>query len=121
MTLRPEGAIDADVPLWPVRVQLRREPGWRKPPGAVSVARPHRFGNPYRDDDAEVAVARYVDALATGRLPYSLADVRAELHGRDLLCWCRPGQPCHADALLAIANGGGCPDHAGQGTRRRDR
>ena len=27
-----------------------------------------------------------------------------ELAGRDLMCWCPEGQPCHADVLLAIAN-----------------
>lgn len=28
-----------------------------------------------------------------------------ELRGKDLACWCPLDQPCHADALLAIANG----------------
>ena len=28
------------------------------------------------------------------------------LRGRDLACWCPLDQPCHADVLLAIANGG---------------
>jgi hypothetical protein len=31
----------------PTRVQLRRIKGWRKPEGAISVARPHKWGNPY--------------------------------------------------------------------------
>jgi hypothetical protein len=31
--------------------------------------------------------------------------VRAELAGKDLACWCRPTDPCHADVLLEIANG----------------
>lgn len=26
------------------------------------------------------------------------------LHGRDLMCWCPIGMPCHADVLLSIAN-----------------
>jgi hypothetical protein len=30
----------------PNRVQLRRTKGWRKPEGAISVARPHKWGNP---------------------------------------------------------------------------
>lgn len=29
----------------------------------------------------------------------------AELAGRDLACWCNPGDPCHADVLLEVANG----------------
>jgi hypothetical protein len=32
----------------PRRIQLRRIKGWRKPEGAVSVARPSMWGNPYR-------------------------------------------------------------------------
>ncbi len=27
-----------------------------------------------------------------------------ELRGKDLACWCKPDQPCHADVLLEIAN-----------------
>ena len=29
----------------------------------------------------------------------------AELRGKNLACWCRLDQPCHADVLLEIANG----------------
>ena len=39
----------------PKRIQLRRTKGWRKPEGAVNVARPTRWGSPFRvsqrDDD----------------------------------------------------------------------
>ncbi|WP_255183240.1 MULTISPECIES: DUF4326 domain-containing protein [unclassified Rhodococcus (in: high G+C Gram-positive bacteria)] len=28
-----------------------------------------------------------------------------ELRGKDLACWCRLDQPCHADVLLELANG----------------
>jgi hypothetical protein len=33
-----------------------------------------------------------------------LTAVRRELRGRDLACWCKPGEPCHADVLLELAN-----------------
>ncbi|MFB7224199.1 MULTISPECIES: DUF4326 domain-containing protein [Terrabacteria group] len=34
-----------------------------------------------------------------------LVDVmRRDLAGRDLMCWCPPGRPCHADVLLELAN-----------------
>lgn len=36
--------------------------------------------------------------------PVTIEAVRAELAGRDLVCWCPLGQPCHADVLLEIAN-----------------
>ncbi|MCW2756994.1 MAG: hypothetical protein JWO46_740 [Nocardioidaceae bacterium] len=32
----------------PKRIQLRRTKGWRKPEGAIVVARPSRWGNPFR-------------------------------------------------------------------------
>lgn len=35
----------------PQRIQLRRTRGWRKPPGCINVARPSRYGNPYRVGD----------------------------------------------------------------------
>lgn len=30
--------------------------------------------------------------------------IREHLAGCDLCCWCAPDEPCHADALLEIAN-----------------
>ena len=26
------------------------------------------------------------------------------LRGKDLACWCKPGEPCHADVLIELAN-----------------
>lgn len=40
----------------PERIQLRRTKGWCLPSGAVSVARPTRWGNPFRVD-AECLIA----------------------------------------------------------------
>lgn len=34
--------------MTPQRIQLSRKKGWRLPPGAVVVARPTKWGNPYR-------------------------------------------------------------------------
>ena len=34
----------------------------------------------------------------------TLAEIRRELSGRDLACWCPVDQPCHADVLLELAN-----------------
>jgi len=35
----------------------------------------------------------------------TLEDIRRELCGKNLACWCRTDQPCHADVLLELANG----------------
>lgn len=83
---------------------MSRQRGWRKPPGAVYVGRPTRWGNPFRVDELgpEEAVARYAAQLRAD--PARVAEARSTLAGRDLLCWCALDQPCHADVLLAVAN-----------------
>ena len=52
------------------------------------------------------AVVDFKAALMAGDLPDypSLDEIRAELRGKDLVCWCPIDQPCHADALLELAN-----------------
>lgn len=105
----------------PQRIQLRRTKGWRKPP-SITVARPTKWGNPLpisdylvgyggADLDSErrrMAVSDFRGIL-DGRWPYLAAyptidEVRAELRGHDLACWCPLDQPCHADVLLELAN-----------------
>jgi hypothetical protein len=97
----------------PTRIQLRRTKGWRKPAGVVVVSRPSRWGNPFRigvDDDAARCVVLFREALENGELTYSVIDVRRELGGRELACWCETTDPggqaclCHGDVLLDIAN-----------------
>ena len=92
------------------RVQLSRRKGWRLPPGAVNVARPTVWGNPFRVGaalDGGAPIASRADAVAlfrervTGPPP---GRSYAELRGRDLACWCRLDGPCHADVLLERAN-----------------
>jgi hypothetical protein len=42
-------------------------------------------------------------AVKAGAAP-SKADIVKELRGKNLACWCKLGEPCHADVLLEIAN-----------------
>ena len=105
----------------PSRIQLSRKAGWRKPPGAVVVARPTRWGNPFiigthgeRDACVEMFARMIRGDFSTGPGLPDLETQRAyvarlesegnTLRGRSLCCWCRPGFPCHADALLAFLN-----------------
>ena len=93
--------------MTPHRIQLRRSKGWRKPAGAVVVARPSHWGNPFRfgvDGDRDGCVRRYRAALLGGELGVTVDDVRRELAGRDLACWCPLDVACHADVLLEVAN-----------------
>lgn len=82
------------------------------PENTVYVGRGTKWGNPWRVEDGMTpkgAVWRYRDAV-TGPLralaPHLPApeEVRAELAGKNLACWCPPDQPCHSEVLLAIAN-----------------
>lgn len=91
----------------PVRIQVQRKKGWKMPPNTVLVGRPSRWGNPFSAEkygrDGAVAKSRsHLENLrAIGVLDLS------ELRGKNLACWCKPGEPCHADVLLEMANKGG--------------
>lgn len=88
------------------RVQQRRTRGWRKPEGAVCVSRPSRWGNPFTvaEHGRAEAVRLFEEALCAGALAVTVADVRQELAGRVLACFCPLDQACHADVLLQVAN-----------------
>ena len=88
----------------PRRVRLSRRKGARKPPGAVVVSRPSRWGNPYTIEEygRERAAELYRDRLLGD--PELLAAARRELRGKDLACWCAADQTCHADVLLELVN-----------------
>lgn len=92
--------------MTPKRIQRRRSKGWRKPEGAVVVSRPGKWGNPEKltDDNRQQAVASFEASLLSGQLRVTVDDVRRELAGKDLCCWCPLNQACHADVLLRVAN-----------------
>ena len=115
----------------PSRIQLRRTKGWRLPAGAINVARPGRWGNPYSvaSFGRELAIRLFRQSVngiwSADGVPDGLVDeayvlhqaftrkigghpveaARTELKGHDLACWCSVDEACHADVLLAIANG----------------
>ena len=69
------------------------------------VTRPTKWGNPHSLDLGRAeAVRRYREDLVAGRLAVTVDDVRRELRGRDLACYCPLDEPCHADVLLEVAN-----------------
>ena len=104
------------------RIRLSRAKGWRLPDGAVNVARPGKWGNPFivgKDGTSEQCVALFAQLCRGfidlgGRLSVEEQEtyyrrVRRSLdalQGRDLACWCAlDGKPCHADVLISLANG----------------
>ena len=76
------------------------------------MARPSKWGNPFVIDESRTraeAIRLFERALVCGcsvKLRFTCDDVRRELAGKDLACWCPLDEPCHGDVLLAIANEG---------------
>ncbi|PRY56478.1 DUF4326 domain-containing protein [Glycomyces artemisiae] len=120
----------------PRRIRRQREQDWRMPVDAegrtpVYVGRPGAFGNRHRVvgnrgawrvespggvlsapmatefDAAALAVAMFRADLEQDAV--LRAKIRAELPGRDVMCWCkehtRSGKrfPCHGDVILEFA------------------
>jgi hypothetical protein len=112
----------------PRRIQRKRAKGWRMPPNTVYVGRPSKWANPflvanyrYYKTDADpycsTAVVRAkrnkqqahrcaVDDFDfwLSQQPELVRQIKSELRGKNLACWCPPECPCHADVLLKIAN-----------------
>lgn len=105
--------------IMPNRIQLSRRKGWRMPDNTVKVTRPGPWGNPFivnprvkpggRSGASYICVPTIEDAVACFeemlllRLDW-IEEARAQLAGKNLACWCKPGAPCHADVLLRLAN-----------------
>ena len=118
------------------RIQRRRTKGWRMPEGAVYVGRGSKWDNPYMarqccsvtfyvrnlyDPALWTVFSRLsgdgvgpafrsrreavIEAMRRFRKYAERCDL-APLRGKDLACWCRLDQPCHADVLLELANKG---------------
>ena len=79
-------------------------PGWSSDAASTEPPRTHA-------EARRLACVAFEEALRRGELPFTLADVRRELRGKDLACYCPLPEPgdtcerCHADVLLRIANG----------------
>lgn len=117
----------------PKRIQRQRTKGWRMPPNAVYVGRPTIWGNPFRAGvyfriggnsgmlgtqwlwcqsfigpengftliETKEQAVEWFRRLMEIRTPKGIESLR----GKDLACWCKPGDACHADILLELANG----------------
>jgi hypothetical protein len=86
------------------------------PENTVSVTRPGKWGNPFRDtpENALTAYRQWLNGESTspairnrlydGKPPPTKAEIKEVLRGKNLACFCKEGDPCHADILLEIAN-----------------
>lgn len=105
--------------MTPVRMQLSRKKGFNLQEASiklnglqcVNVARPGRYGNPHNigmcpvcgvEHTRDEAVAEYEAGVMQNL--WALGCVLAPLRGKNLACWCRADEKCHADVLLRLAN-----------------
>jgi hypothetical protein len=100
----------------------------------VVVARPSKWGNPYRIADINASLCGFGETIAESEARALVVEMfrsdltygpdsrfwwygphmqiitikgalqTGELRGKDLACWCPLDEPCHADVLLEIAN-----------------
>jgi hypothetical protein len=97
----------------PIRIQRKRSKGWRLPPNTVYVGRPTPWGNPFKVGNPNPERPGYIlttkdvvclyEVYLTNDPDFQLLIVNF-LRGKNLACWCKLDQPCHADILLRIAN-----------------
>lgn len=111
--------------MMPIRIQRRRIKGWRMPPDTIFVGRPSKWGNVFIvspkksvrqsmiDSSCQVyirvptveAAVKYFEIMVNHPESAKFKDeVKAQLKGKNLACFCPIDSPCHADILLRIAN-----------------
>lgn len=101
------------------------------PPNTVKVSRPTQWGNPFKagawiytkmvmrrgmaepwfprpdQPPGERIIVRdnahAVELFRAGQIKCPWYNIES-LRGKNLACWCKPGEPCHADVLLELAN-----------------
>ena len=99
------------------------------PPNSVSVTRPGKWGNPFTVKDCREAGFKGDDNVIASRCveafkawltssywrenwdggesekarAFILENIKT-LRGKNLACFCKEGEPCHADVLLQMAN-----------------
>ena len=101
----------------PKRIQRKRTKGWKMPENTVYVGRPTKWGNPFKIGDsykhAHINLCSTIvtrdDVLRMFRI-YALDRIDEDLgwltplRGKNLACFCKLNESCHADILLEIAN-----------------
>jgi hypothetical protein len=101
------------MPSAPVRIQRRRTKGWKMPPNTVYVGRPAVFQNRWKVGVWSNRLGKNLETAAEAvdcfrnmmtEAPHLAAYACEVLRGKNLACWCKLDQPCHADVLLELAN-----------------
>jgi hypothetical protein len=76
----------------------------KKKPYDVYIGRPSKWGNPFQlhqDGSRSQVIEMY--RVWLNSQPELVAEVKKELRGKVLGCWCSP-RACHGDILTEVAN-----------------
>ncbi len=89
----------------PKRIQRKRTKGWKMPENTIYVGRPTKWGNPYKVEDfgLDRSIELFRQNIMTNESVFVKMDFE-KLKGKNLACFCKQGQKCHADVLLELAN-----------------
>lgn len=110
--------------MMPERIQRKRTKGWRMPANTVYVGRGSKWGNPFSKTQigvtfgqkgypkpivalqTEPSLQRCIDMFVAHAFTMLWIDPDwlEPLKGKNLACWCKEGELCHADILLRLAN-----------------
>lgn len=106
----------------PVRITRSRQHKQVSPNGLpiVYVGRPSKWGNPFKACDgtgglSKLEVVQMFRLLMLDLNSYKtepdvydkfrlMRDTIKDLRSKNLSCWCKQGEYCHADVLLELAN-----------------
>ncbi len=97
----------------PVRIQRSRQHKQISPNGLpiLYVGRPTKYGNPFQVscqstlEFRKIQIEKYYQMILNNVWTEpTIRTLKQELKGKNLSCWCKISEPCHADVLLQIAN-----------------
>jgi putative transposase len=96
------------------RIQRKRTKGWRMPKNTIYVGRPSKWGNPYTIENVpQIGEAPKIFSVMYAYRQYlqnrivtdhQFFEELKQLKGKNLACWCKLNEPCHADILLEVLN-----------------
>jgi len=87
----------------PIRIQRKRTKGWKMPENTIYVGRGSKYGNPFTGPDAVEKFRKMIMAKLSDDRTLIRHNI-SELRGKNLACWCKLSEKCHADVLLSLAN-----------------
>jgi hypothetical protein len=89
-----------------IRIQRSRKHKQISPNGlpVIYVGRPSKWSNPFelKTYSRTESIKKYKTYLLSN--PELVEQAKKELKGKNLACWCKIDEPCHADVLLDLVS-----------------